>query len=106
MKASVGPLTARPPTNGLTATTGAWVACRASVMPGTARIGPIEMIGFEGPMRIASAGGRPPVDPAALAGLDRRRRAVHDHELLERPPARRRAHVGADRGVAHRQHVG
>ena len=40
-KSSVGPLTARPPTKGLTATTGAGVSRSAARIPGTARIGPI-----------------------------------------------------------------
>ena len=55
MKGSVGPFTVRPPTKGLTATTGAAAARSASRIPGTARIGPIEITGFEGPITIASA---------------------------------------------------
>ena len=55
MNASVGPLTARPPTSGLTATTGAGAAAIASRIPGTARIGPIEITGFEGPTITTSA---------------------------------------------------
>ena len=53
--ASVGPFTDLPPTNGLTATTGAGAARSASRIPGSARIGPIEMTGFDGPITIASA---------------------------------------------------
>src|SRR4051794_32654769 len=52
---SVGPFTARPPTNGLTATTGPLAAASASRIPGTDRIGPIEMTGFDGPTTITSA---------------------------------------------------
>ena len=55
MNLSVGPLTTSPATNGLTATTGASAPAIASRIPGTARIGPIEITGFEGPMTIASA---------------------------------------------------
>ena len=53
--ATVGPFNERPPTNGLTATTGAGAARSASRIPGSARIGPIEMTGFDGPITIASA---------------------------------------------------
>ena len=53
--ASVGPLIARPPTNGLTATTGAGAARNASRIPGSERIGPIEITGLDGPITIASA---------------------------------------------------
>ncbi len=55
MNFSVGPLTALPATNGLTATTGAPDAAIASRIPGTERIGPIEITGFDGPTTIASA---------------------------------------------------
>ncbi len=54
-KASVGPLSTCPPTNGLTATTGAGAARTASRMAGTARIGAIDAIGFDGPITTASA---------------------------------------------------
>src|SRR5204863_2451922 len=50
MNFSVGPLTARPATYGLTAITGAAGAAIASRMPGTERMGPIEITGFEGPI--------------------------------------------------------
>src|SRR5918995_387483 len=56
MKMSVGPLTTRPATNGLTATTGAADAAIASRSAEIARIGPIEITGFDGPITIASAG--------------------------------------------------
>ena len=77
---SVGPLIERPPTNGLTATTGAGAARSASRIPGRARIGPIEITGFEGPITIASASaiawstasdGARALDPAQLHALDR-----------------------------------
>ena len=55
MNAAVGPLTTSPFTSGLTATTGASAWVRAFRMPSTARIGPIEMTGFEGPITIACA---------------------------------------------------
>ena len=55
MNASVGPFSERPPTSGLTATTGASASLSASRMPGTARIGPMLAIGFDGPITIASA---------------------------------------------------
>ena len=50
-----GALDRRPPTKGLTATTGALASVSASRIPGRARIGPIEAIGFEGPITIVSA---------------------------------------------------
>ena len=53
--AAVGPLSTSPPTKGLTATTGAEVATSASCIPGSARIGPMEITGFEGPITTASA---------------------------------------------------
>ena len=55
---SAGPLSATPPTMPLTAMTGT-PRDRASAIarrhPGTARIGPIETIGFDGPMTMTSA---------------------------------------------------
>ena len=65
MNAAVGPLTTSPPTSGLTATTGARLAAIASRMPGTARIGPIEMIGFDGPITIVCA----PAIASATSGV-------------------------------------
>ena len=50
----MGPFSDRPPTNGLTATTGAGAPATASRIPGSARIGPIEMTGFDGPITIRS----------------------------------------------------
>ena len=111
---SVGPFSTSPSTNGLTATTGARASFSASVIPGTARIGPIEMTGFDGPITIASA--------AAIASrTSRRRPCVLDPAQLDRlsaPAARSlimnswngcqsplRLHPGADRLVAHRQHA-
>ena len=55
MNFSVGPLTALPATKGLTAITGASAAAIASRIPGTDRIGPIEITGLDGPTTIASA---------------------------------------------------
>src|SRR5262249_32680071 len=46
---------AAPPTIGLTATTGAGVAASASAIPGTARIGPTDVMGFDGHTTISSA---------------------------------------------------
>ena len=48
-------MTTAPPTSGLTATTAAGDAPRASRIPGTARMGPIEITGFDGPITIARA---------------------------------------------------
>src|SRR3954471_4127954 len=55
MNLSVGPFSTAPRTSGETATTGAGVLASASAIPDTARIGPIEMTGFDGPMMIAFA---------------------------------------------------
>ena len=63
MNASVGPFSEWPPTSGLTATTGAAASASASRMPGTARIGPMLAIGFEGPITIASAPRATPRSP-------------------------------------------
>ncbi len=96
MNASVGPLIARPATNGLTATTGAGESAIASRMPGTARIGPIEITGLEGPITIRSDlrkrcedfGRRACVGQALdLDALDRRLALVEDQELLKPAPA-------------------
>ena len=67
MNLSVGPLTTAPATNGLTATTGAAAPSISALRPGTARIGPIEMTGFDGPITIASA----PSIAARSSGLTR-----------------------------------
>ncbi len=111
--ASVGPLTARPPTSGLTAITGASAAAIASRIPGTARIGPIEITGFEGPMTIVRRGGdrREDLgrrgrgrDPVELDALDRRLAVVEDQELLQPAAPRGGQDAGADRLFAHGQH--
>src|SRR4030095_11123065 len=53
--APAGPLTAAPPTIGLTATTGARVERSASTIPGTARIGPTDVTGLDGHKATTSA---------------------------------------------------
>jgi hypothetical protein len=58
MSRSAGPLTVAPRMIGLTATTCARRACRASRTPGRARIGPTEITGFDGQSRMASASAR------------------------------------------------
>ena len=55
MSRPAGPDTASPPTMGLTAIVAARVASSASTRPGTARIGPIDVIGFDGHTMTASA---------------------------------------------------
>ena len=100
---------------GLTATTGtprARAAASSSAMPGTARIGPIETIGFEGPITMtsaawiaaATAGGRPGGLDAVEADLaDVGRLAQSDEVVLEVEPAVVGADLGAHRLVGHRQ---
>ena len=83
---SVGPLTARPPTNGLTATTGAVRPATASRMPGSARIGPIEITGFDGPITIASAS----ASAASTSGVGRARSMPAQLHALDRARALRR----------------
>ena len=115
MKAAVGPLSTAPPTNGLTATTGAGLSRIASRMPSSARIGPIETIGFDGPITIARAW----ASASSTSGVGAAARAVTkvhvehrtfaaplDHELLKRQPPRVGQHPSAHRPVAHRQHPG
>ena len=113
--AAVGPFSTRPATSGLTATTGAGLATIASRTPGTARIGPIEMTGFDGPITIARArsiaSSTSAVGRAARAWRNstsshRTGAAVADHELLQRPPAPGGEHRRPDRLVGHRQHGG
>jgi len=70
MRAAAGPLTAAPPTIGLTATTGAAVARSASTMPGTARIGPTEVTGFDGQTTMTSAARIDSTTPGAGRALD------------------------------------
>ena len=55
MSRSAGPFTGAPPTIGLTPTTRSRRATSTSRMPGTARIGPIEITGFDGQITIVSA---------------------------------------------------
>ena len=55
MSRSAGPFTGAPPTIGLIAITRSRRATSASRMPGTARIGPIEITGFDGQITIVSA---------------------------------------------------
>ena len=102
MNFSVGPLIARPATNGLTATTGAGLATTASRIPGTARIGPMLITGFEGPITIVARPRAPRLPPRRRGGLDaleldrldRRIGAVEDQILLEAaPPLRVRTRV-------------
>ena len=52
---AAGPLSARPPTIGEMAATLSRLSCSASRMPGTARIGPMLINGFDGQRIIASA---------------------------------------------------
>ena len=54
---AVGPLTARPPTTGETATTGAAQAASAARRPGSASIGSMLRYGFEGQITTASSPG-------------------------------------------------
>ena len=55
MRRSAGPFTGAPPTMGLTAITRSRRATSASRTPGTARIGPIEITGFDGQITMVSA---------------------------------------------------
>ena len=91
--------------------TGAFIASRT---PGTARIGPIEITGFDGPITISVRtlerfehldGRTRGLDAAQLDVLDGPGRALADHELLERVPGPARLHVRPDGLVAHRQHL-
>ena len=104
----------RPPRTGSRPPPGHVRLASASRMPGSARIGPIEITGLDGPITIASACrsasrtaslGRASRAPQ-LHALHRPARSLDDHELLEgqrcahaRPP---RCH----RLVGHRQHAG
>jgi hypothetical protein len=67
--AAAGPLSARPPTIGLTATVAARRAATALRMPGTARIGPIEISGLDGAITIRSADPRASRRPAPVGRL-------------------------------------
>src|SRR5207302_396834 len=55
IRSPAGPLTGAPPTIGLIASTTAVVSWSASRMPGTERIGPIEVIGLDGQTMTTSA---------------------------------------------------
>src|SRR5262245_39447112 len=70
IRAAAGPLTAAPPMIGLTATTGAAVERSASTMPGTARIGPTDVTGFEGQTTMTSAARIDSTTPGAGRALD------------------------------------
>ena len=114
MNAAVGPLSTAPSTIGETATTGAAASRSAAAMPGTARIGRIEMIGLLGPMTIASAaaiasrtaaGTVAASMPRVLDAVDGPGGPLADHERLEVVPRAAGEHARADRLVAHRQHA-
>ena len=114
MKRSVGPLSTAPRTSGETATTGASVARSASAIPPTARIGPIEITGFDGPIRTARARRdrvehlrrrRRRAGAEHLDALDRPRAPLADHELLEAEPAPRARTCVRTGGVGRRQHA-
>ena len=92
MRRPAGPLTGAPPTIGLTPTTRRARRASASTMPGTARIGPTEVTGFDGhtTTRSASASasstpgaGRAPAAPVVLDGDDVAERLVAHEVLLE-----------------------
>src|SRR5437868_4837509 len=71
ISAPAGPLTAAPPTIGLTPMTGPRVAASASAIAGTAMIGPIDVMGFEGQTTTRSAS---PI-ASTTPGADRARSA-------------------------------
>ena len=107
MNGSVGPLTIAPPTTGETATTGAGAARSASARPGTARIGRIEITGFDGPTTIAraaaiassaAAGGLAASTPSystPSTGPAPRSRIMNSWKSTHRPRARTRVRTGA-----------
>ena len=75
MNGSVGPLTTAPPTTGRDARRPAPARARSAArMPGTARIGPIEITGFDGPIDDRAARRRSPRAPRAAAAPPRRPR--------------------------------
>ena len=105
-KCSVGPLTERPPTNGLTATTGAGAPARpraSRAAPGSARS---RSPGSTARSRSARPRRAPPARRRSAArarsrqlhALDRRGGALDDHVLLERQPAGRRGAPACDTG--------
>src|SRR2546425_723231 len=65
ISAPAGPLTGASPTMGLTPMTGARVACRAATRPGTARMGPIDVTGFDGQTTTTSASAIASTTPGA-----------------------------------------
>ena len=118
MKASVGPFTARPPTSGLTATTGARGALRSprasrvrrgsgrSRSPGSTGRSMISLGASRAPRAPRGSGARPRSRRARP--LDRRLAVIEDQELLQPAPARRavqhpRAHAAARTSAAPRR---
>ena len=112
MNGSVGPLSTAPPTSGRHGddrAPGSRPAPRAC--PGTARIGPIEITGFDGPITIARGASRSPRAPRRVGArrsipskldvLDRALAAAEDHELLERPTTRPCARTRVRTGSSH-----
>ena len=67
MSRPAGPDTASPPMMGLTATMVASVASSACAMPGTARMGPMEVMGLEGQTMTVSAAVMAATTPGAGA---------------------------------------
>src|SRR5213593_2583907 len=65
ISAPAGPLTGASPTIGLTPMTGALVASSASTSPGTARMGPIDVTGFDGQTTTTSAPASASTTPGA-----------------------------------------
>src|SRR6266446_46207 len=65
ISAPAGPLTGASPTMGLTPMTGARVACRAATRPGTARMAPIDVTGFDGQTTTTSASAIASTTPGA-----------------------------------------
>src|SRR5258706_175792 len=91
MSAAAGPLTAAPPTIGLTPTTGADVAPSASAMPVTERIGPIDVIAVA------------QVEPRV--GAVCRHRAEALERLVDEPPAAHDVELPGER-VGHGVEIG
>ena len=112
---SAGPFSALPPMMRLTVITGAprrRAAAIASAIPGTARIGPSDTMGFDGPMTIRSVSARRPrarrrsarrIDPVETDLADLRTLVAMDEVLLEVEPAVVGQDLRADRRVGHRQ---
>ena len=109
---AAGPVTAAPPTSGLTATQRARRRSSASRIAATARIGPIERYGLLGAKRMASAASSAARTPGAALGLVRTLvlDAVHvvamtapDEPLLERESPGGREDVRAQPIVGRRK---